>query len=460
MPSKTLVIALILCLTSQFSFGQKPDQLTDTEKLYGLSKFWQEVNYNFVYLYKIDKAEWDQQYREAISQVLETKNDYEYYKVLQRLSAYLKDGHTNVWFPKSIRDKVSSTDFGDYKIVLQSIENKAIIVQINDDKKKDVPPGSEIIKINGLSTQEYIDKMVKPFISTSSPHVLLDLSVQYLLEAYEGTEYDIEVRTPKGKVKEIHLIAGASGEVKMYPEQEEAQLLEFKWQQKGVAYLAFNSFSDWKIMDLFAEIKPELHKAEKLIIDLRNNVGGNDAVARELIKYLTNDTLLYRAKSQTRQHIPAYKAWGRKVSVQDTSRQPFLKEYYLANHDLLFYPLSSEAYNTSNLNIDRIEIPTAILIGHLTASAAEDFLVYADNQEHMVTFGVPSFGSTGLPMNFELPGGGVARVCVKKDAYPDGREFVGIGIQPDVIVETSLSDFLSHKDPVLAKALEYLENLK
>ncbi len=30
-------------------FGQVPNSLTAAEKVYGLSKFWQEVNYNFVY---------------------------------------------------------------------------------------------------------------------------------------------------------------------------------------------------------------------------------------------------------------------------------------------------------------------------------------------------------------------------------------------------------------------------
>ena len=96
-------------------------------------------------------------------------------------------------------------------------------------------------------------------------------------------------------------------------------------------------------------------------------------------------------------------------------------------------------------------------MGHNTASVAEDFLIYADNQKHMTKIGKNSFGSTGQPFVFELPGGGSARICTKKDTYPDGREFVGYGIKPDIIVKRTLNDYLTKKDPVMEKAIEHLK---
>jgi C-terminal processing protease CtpA/Prc len=96
-------------------------------------------------------------------------------------------------------------------------------------------------------------------------------------------------------------------------------------------------------------------------------------------------------------------------------------------------------------------------MGHNTASAAEDFLIYADNQKHMTRIGENSFGSTGQPFVFELPGGGSARICTKKDTYLDGREFVGYGIKPDIIVKRTLNDYLTKKDPVMEKAIDHLK---
>jgi C-terminal processing protease CtpA/Prc len=78
---------------------------------------------------------------------------------------------------------------------------------------------------------------------------------------------------------------------------------------------------------------------------------------------------------------------------------------------------------------------------------------------HISLIGEPSNGSTGQPVLFDLPGGGWGRVCAKRDTYPDGRDFVGIGVQPDVLVEPSLQDVLSDNDVILQRALSHLTSV-
>src|SRR6478752_8775341 len=80
-------------------YAQLPDSIPAADKVYGLSKFWQEVNYNFVYLDKVDSKAWDSMYKTLITQVQQTTNDYDYYRLLLKFCASLKDGHTNVWYP-------------------------------------------------------------------------------------------------------------------------------------------------------------------------------------------------------------------------------------------------------------------------------------------------------------------------------------------------------------------------
>jgi C-terminal processing protease CtpA/Prc len=70
--------------------------------------------------------------------------------------------------------------------------------------------------------------------------------------------------------------------------------------------------------------------------------------------------------------------------------------------------------------------------------------------------GEPTGGSTGQPLFFKLPGGGMARVCTKRDSYPDGRDFVGKGVQPQIIVHPTVSDVRAGRDPVLEAALREL----
>jgi len=65
-------------------------------------------------------------------------------------------------------------------------------------------------------------------------------------------------------------------------------------------------------------------------------------------------------------------------------------------------------------------------------------------------------GSTGQPLVFRLPGGGLERICVKRDVCADGREFVGKGIQPTIEVARTPEDFRAGRDAALARAVKEL----
>lgn len=106
------LLSFCALLLSSTLFAQMPNNLSKADKIYGLSKFWQEVNYNFIYLDKVDRANWDKEYKKLLIEVQETPNDYEYYRLLQKFCALLKDGHTNVYFPDEIQQQVYNTHFG------------------------------------------------------------------------------------------------------------------------------------------------------------------------------------------------------------------------------------------------------------------------------------------------------------------------------------------------------------
>lgn len=456
MPKKAFLL-IFLAVISTSLFSQMPNTISKTEKIYGLSKFWQEVNYNFIYLNKIDKSDWDKTYRRLIEEVQETENDYEYYRLLQKFCAMLKDGHTNVYMPKAVDKDIYNTYFGDYRLFMTNIEGRAIITRVNLSKKDEIPIGTEVVKVNGMKTADYLEKHVKPYIASSTDYILEDWSVMRMFQAPIGTAFDLQLKLPDGQRKELTVTHAKTTEKEVYPEFEDWQLLEFKWINENIAYLSLNSFGDPKIDSLFVEKLPELYKAKKLIIDLRKNGGGSTGIGQFIMEYLTNDRVLYGSKNQSRLHIPSYKAWGKWTEAKDTIDSEWAKQSFLSYHDNFYHDFSYEP-DTVELEAKRIVVPTVLLIGHNTASAAEDFLIFADNQKHMVKIGEPTFGSTGQPMLFDLPGGGSARVCTKKDTYPDGKEFVGYGVQPDIEVKKSLEDYQQNRDPALDKAIEYLKN--
>lgn len=451
------LLLLSLAFTSQIN-AQVPNSLTAADKIYGLSKFWQEVNYNFIYLDKVDRGKWDSTYKALITAVQKTENDYQYYRELQKFCALLKDGHTNVYFPQNKAFETMNTMFGEYRLFIENIDGKAIIVRTNLSKKNEIPFGSEVIEVNGKTTQQYIADEVAPYISSSTDYVLQDMSISSLLRGLEGETYQVKIKKPGGGLLALSLTHKKTEEQEVYPAFDaQRNLLDFKWLDKQVAYVALNSFGDRKIDSLFIEKLPELYKAKGLIIDLRYNGGGNTNIGTDILKYLTNDTILFGSKSRSRYHVPSYKAWGKFMAPADTVNNTWAKKAMLSFQDKYYYDFDYEP-DTVRLSAKRIVVPTVLLLGHNTASAAEDFLIYADKQKHMIKMGENSFGSTGQPYMFNLPGGGSARVCTKQDTYADGREFVGYGIKPDIEVKPSLSDYLQKKDPVTEKALEYLKS--
>ncbi|MFL0063689.1 S41 family peptidase [Tenacibaculum maritimum] len=252
-----------------------------------MSKFWSEVNYNVIYLNRIDKQRWDKHYQTLLSEVQTTENDYEYYRLLQKFCAELKDGHTNVWLPKNIRQLILNAEFGDYRFYLKNIDGKALISKINLSKKEEIPIGSEIIEINGMPTQKYLNIHVKPYISTSTSHILENTSVSELLKAPIGTTYLLKIKKPNQETITLRLSLKKTLEEKTYPPSKKKAVVDFKWLENQIAYLGLNDFSDPKTSSIFIKKLPEIRQAKKLIIDLRNNFGGNTDIGTSVLKYLT-----------------------------------------------------------------------------------------------------------------------------------------------------------------------------
>lgn len=452
---KALLVVLICQATLGFGQVELPNTLSVADKVYGLSRFWQEANYNFVYLDKVDKVMWENAYKKCIERVIQTPNDYEYYRELQKFCALLKDGHTNVNMPQKLQALQMNTMFGEYRFFLKNVAGSVVVERVNASKKDEIPVGSEIVEVNGLSTAEYMNRFVKPYISSSTDYVLDDYAASNLLKGLENETFQIKLITPNRSIKSLTVTHRRSTEEEVYPPFGQDSLLVFRWLPNNIAYVALNSFADNKINQQIEQLLPELYKAKALVLDLRNNGGGNTGVGTDILRYLTNDKVLHHARYSTREHRAAFKAWGVYTTPKDTVGNSWNTQCYLYNQGLKYYDFEYKP-EPIRVKAKRLVVPTAVLTSHQTASAAEDFLISADNQKHFVKIGERTYGSTGQPYLFVLPGGGSARICTKKDTYPDGREFVGVGILPDIEVIPSLQDYITNRDAVLERAVEHL----
>lgn len=453
---KISVFVLFVWVSFLIKAEELPNTLTPQQKLFGLSKVWSEAKYNAAFFDNIGVEKWDSAYRAFMQPVMDTPNDYTYFRELTRFCALLRDGHSWIHYRSA---PYITTLFDKLQWNLSCIEGKAIVTGISSKQKDLVPVGSEIVEVNGMPTAAYLDAYVIPYISSSTDYVQMNQAVSSMFRSLKGDSYQVKIVTPSGKIQDMKITHDLIQEVMddpMVPEQKPWKLIELKWYPGGIAYVALNSFGNSKIVDEFKAIFPELKQAKKLIIDLRSNGGGNTGNGTAILKYLTPDNQLVGSRWQTRVHNPAYMSWGGEFTPQDTANNKFAAKAYLSAH-MKYYEYDDPGIVRISSNHERLVVPTVLLIGHNTASAAEDFLIYADQQKHMTKIGQRSNGSTGNPIIFELEGGGVLAVCSKKDTYPDGREFVGYGVKPDIEVIPTVKDLIKEYDRGLEEALRFLK---
>jgi carboxyl-terminal processing protease len=405
------------------------EALGEDEKIAGLSKLWSEVKYNFVYTDTLKKLDWDKLYLDYLPKVRATKSTAEYYRVLAQLVAKLQDGHSNVYPPEQLWDRMWA------RPLLRTIpvEGRVFVEQVFSPSLKaaGIEPGLEVVAVDGVPVAEYLARNVAPYESASTPQDLERRTHAYsFLSGDVGETPRVTFVAHKGKPFTVEVPRVTFAEWRKAAPKRAP--FEMKMLPGGVAYVALNGFGDERAADGFIAAWPQIREARALVLDVRANGGGNSTVGYRVLGTLT-DKPFVTTKWSTREYLPTFRAWGRPARMH------------------------GEGPGTWQPDGERVfKGPVAVLTSGATYSAAEDFALAFDNMKRGAIVGELTGGSTGQPLFFKLPGGGTARVCTKQDTYPDGRPFVGVGIQPSILVRPTVADLRKNKDTVLDAALAYL----
>lgn len=455
----SILLPLAISLGVQATPAAPPAiDLTPTEKVYGVSLFWKEASDHFAFFDKVPDLDWNRAYQEALGKVLATRSKLDYYRELQRFCALLKDGHTNVYLPQDVAPVMTSPG-----VAVVALGKRAYVSNMVKPLEKEIPAGSEIVAIKGVPLTAYLEENAFPFISSSTEHIRWRNAINSVLWGPGEGSAEFTIVTPKGERRDVSVarrgylgaewaIAKRSG-LDLPP-----GLVQHKDLGGGIAYVALNGFGDMKAAEEFEALMPRLSTAKGLILDLRNNGGGNDEVGIRIARHFTRESFKGYAW-KTREVRSSFRAWGQFVKADAPDLSDFQKlalKHYLGT---AWY--ESEATTYQGLPDAELLMPKVVLTGNSTASAAEDMLIFLDSMPNITTVGQRTYGSTGQPYSFDLPGGGKARVCTHRLTYPDGREFVGIGVIPKVELNPTIEDWLGGRDVVLEKGLEVLKaNMK
>jgi carboxyl-terminal processing protease len=180
---------------------------------------------------------------------------------------------------------------------------------------------------------------------------------------------------------------------------DEALKTESRWLEPGIGYLRVPSFGAPEFEKAALEQLQQFKDARSLILDLRGNDGGS-----------TPDKLI--------------------DALMDRPYRGAASATPIAGAALF------------------------ILIDRDVFSAAEDCSIPFKANGRATFVGEATGGSTGQPYLRRFPNGMWFRVSAKRDRFPDGAPFEGVGIWPDVEVPTTVAALRAGRDEVMARALE------
>lgn len=403
------------------------NKLTPVQKAAIATRFASEVKYNFAG-YDRFGLDFDSICRAELPSLTDTQTDEEFGQKLTLLANRLGDAHTSISW---------SADVAVPPFLQKRIGDRVFVTEVFSDEYRDkgISCGTELLEIDGMPVIEYGEKYVVPYIPSSTPQwsAYYPFSSVNLTKGSRGVPVTFTFRNREGKKISVTDRRESPWSV-INPDMS----VKFDSLAGNIGLLKIpsfraNSFDARNFAELFEQ---KIVPTDGLIIDIRDNTGGNSEVGEFIMQLIATDTIP-QAAWETPDYEAAYASWGKKwqtKSVESSSLIP----YHLQ------YP-----------DVPKYDKPVVLLVNSGTFSAAEDFTVLFRNARRGKIIGTPTGGSTGNPIVIDLGWGYYGMICTRKEKMADGTEFIGVGIEPDVIEEET-EEVFSGNDSVLKSALRIL----
>ncbi len=340
-----------------------------------------------------------------------------------------------------------------------------------------LPPGSEVLSINGRPVAALVDELT-PLLSAERWSTRIEWLQNNLRSLFPllygwGDSFTLEVVRPDGTPGLVEA-AGApldtlrerARRLSGRPTVPTPPPYEFRRLQEGqVGYLDFRSFSDPArfngfLKEMFGQIRQE--SIEALIIDLRQNGGGNSGLGDALLGYLADRPFIQVARMDVKisrpvkayymSMAPWWIRWvpGRVIGLFHGDAR---RMFWARDGEIVTYQMDPVPPKPNPL---RYAGPVYVLIGARTFSSATMFAATVKDYGFGTLVGGETGGLAshfGDVYTFYLPVTHLAiGVSHKRFLRPSGVDD-GRGVLPDVEVVPTPADLGVGRDRVLERTL-------
>ncbi len=360
----------------------------------------------------LSQEKFDVAYRQYLATILRTEDRREFDLASMEFVADLHDGHS--WFYDKWLDQTYAQPIG---FLAYPLAGKWTVVRSALDS---VHVGDVITGVDNGSVEESFERN-RRYVSASSSRdagvSFFDTPVvfpeNFVLTLGDGRKIPIDRRNDK----------------KTSPAPE---ITEGKWLvEKSVAYIKVPTFHGIQTQAKALEYLAQFHDAKAIILDVRGNPGTGlpSALQRALMgrPYQTwTESSTEHGGALLRNYAAGYPAHTT-VTLTDTMITP-----------------GESAYNGRLI----------LLTDRVCSCACEDFVMPFKYSKRATLVGEATAGTFSLTRHMDFENGMMLNIAAVHHTFPDGSQFEGVGIAPDMPVEVTPEDLRAGRDPVLKKAVE------
>ena len=364
--------------------------------------------------------------------VSEPLTEQEFLSLIQLLSEKIGDGHT-MFLPGKQLSEYDKNEARFFPFSASWLENKLIITQ-NLSADTSIPVGTEILRINGIETKNFmpglIQRQIRDGYNLTYPYwILSKYFASYYSFAYgRPPEFVIELKTDAIKMKKIiqalPIAEMQANQRTRYKHRHTSMGIQLDTISRSSTQLVrINSFdpdeyemagqSDYKkvLEDLFLRLKKD--SIRHLILDLRDNQGGEFGPVRKLLSYLIEKPC-------------PFLVGGREAALIQPDRNYFTGQII-------------------------------ILMNGGSFSATSILIATLQREHHVILIGEETGGNkyeiSGDPKLYVLPSTHLHCMISTRNYLIQSGINEGHGVLPDDRIQPTIDDLATGKDAVLAIAL-------
>ncbi|HEV7857352.1 MAG TPA: S41 family peptidase [Pyrinomonadaceae bacterium] len=345
----------------------------------------------------------------------------ELYDILRRMVGSLRDAHTRVYPPDEKFDW-QHPHFLSVGISVREVAAQPVVVQVERGslaERAGLRAGDLITSVDGEPAQALFARRLK---EQSGFSTVAATRLHAMATLFAG---------PRDSTVLVGWIdaGGVERETRLLREWRERDATLHVERLKGdYGLVQFDAFTPESARDFLHAMEGKLAGVRGLVLDLRNNGGGEAEAMTEMA------SAFLPVGSRLGQFIDRA---GRVADAPQTRAA------------MLFAPET----------INRFSGPVVVLTSERTSSAAEIFTAALKEARRAIIIGGPTCGCVlAIRHQHALPDGGELDVSEMDYKTDDGTRLEGVGITPDETVKLNRKDLHARRDHALQRALERLKS--